>query len=155
MTSFSERFRMERKRLNLSQNEFAALGGLRKNAQISYEGGYKSPTAAYLLKLVEIGVDVGYLFHGIRTNLNTSPELANLWQLISDLPPAQQVLATDILQRILPDMASKPLATVSPDIISRAAKIFVQFIEMSEHERLVMQSVAKAARDLAANQGER
>ena len=70
MSSFSDRLREERLRLDMVQPEFAGLGGVGKQSQINYESGKRMPDAAYLAALAEHGVDVGYLVTGERS---TSP----------------------------------------------------------------------------------
>jgi transcriptional regulator with XRE-family HTH domain len=67
MSSFSERLMEERNKLGLNQTDFAALGGVKKNAQMKYESGERYPDAHYLQGLVVAGVDVNYLFTGFRT----------------------------------------------------------------------------------------
>lgn len=64
MDYFSNRLRDERKRLNLSQEEFAALGGVKKGAQFNYENGSRSPDAEYLMAIAKAGVDIQFLLTG-------------------------------------------------------------------------------------------
>lgn len=66
MSDFSTRLREERKRLGLSQDEFAAVGGVKLNAQSNYENGHRAPDADYLARLAAHGVDVAFLFSGTR-----------------------------------------------------------------------------------------
>lgn len=54
-------------RIGLSQAEFAALGGLGKQAQLNYESDARSPDANYLAALSKVGVDVLYVITGERT----------------------------------------------------------------------------------------
>lgn len=58
------RLKKERKRLGLSQVEFAKIGGVEPNAQGHYERGFRSPKADYLQRVSDAGVDVAYLFSG-------------------------------------------------------------------------------------------
>ncbi|WP_419685755.1 helix-turn-helix domain-containing protein [Burkholderia theae] len=53
-------------RIGLSQAEFAALGGLGKQAQLNYESDARSPDANYLAALSKVGVDVLYVITGER-----------------------------------------------------------------------------------------
>lgn len=62
--TFGERLRQERSRLNLTQEAFAAIGGVKKLAQINYEQGKTFPDAGYLIALSFIGVDLGYVMLG-------------------------------------------------------------------------------------------
>lgn len=67
MSDFAERLREERKRVGLTQTDMAAAGGVQKNAQSLYEKGERAPSADYLQKLVNTGIDVPFLFTGHRT----------------------------------------------------------------------------------------
>lgn len=64
MSSFCDRLREERKRLGLNQEEFGALGGVKKGAQINYEKGDRAPDADYLANVAVAGADVLYLITG-------------------------------------------------------------------------------------------
>ncbi|WP_230660458.1 helix-turn-helix domain-containing protein [Psychrobacter sp. I-STPA10] len=64
---FSDRLREERDRIGLKQKEFGEFCGVKRNAQILYEKGERSPDSDYLTKAYELGVDVSYLITGIRT----------------------------------------------------------------------------------------
>jgi len=61
-----ERLREERERLGLSQERFAAIGGVQKRAQINYESGDRAPDAVYLGNVASIGADVAYVVTGKR-----------------------------------------------------------------------------------------
>lgn len=61
MSTFGDRLREERKRLGLSQTEFAKAAGVHLNTQSRYEKGEREPDTAYLSALAGIGVDVGYI----------------------------------------------------------------------------------------------
>lgn len=66
------RLREERKTLNLTQHEFAALGGVESNAQAHYESGSRQPRASYLIGVAGKGVDILYVLLGVRTPLGES-----------------------------------------------------------------------------------
>lgn len=66
MGDFSSRLREERKRLGLSQEALAELGGVKLNAQSNYETGKRAPDADYLTRVAAHGVDVAFLFSGQR-----------------------------------------------------------------------------------------
>ncbi|WP_019672287.1 helix-turn-helix domain-containing protein [Psychrobacter lutiphocae] len=63
---FGQRLKEERNRLKLNQEEFGEACGVRKQAQIKYEKGERKPDSDYLQKAYELGVDVSYLFTGVR-----------------------------------------------------------------------------------------
>jgi transcriptional regulator with XRE-family HTH domain len=64
MKYFFDRLKEERKRLGLNQDEFAALGGVKKGAQFNYENGSRTPDSDYLAAVAAAGVDVLYLLTG-------------------------------------------------------------------------------------------
>ena len=67
MNNFGARLAFERKRLGFSrQEDFAAIGGVKKRAQANYEGGSRFPDASYLQKITEAGADIQYLITGVR-----------------------------------------------------------------------------------------
>lgn len=63
-SAFGARLREERNKLNLSQTDFAALGGVRKQAQINYESGKRVPDANYLMNISVAGADILYILTG-------------------------------------------------------------------------------------------
>jgi len=67
MGDFPSRLREERKRLGLSQEQLAELGGVKLNAQSNYETAKRAPDSDYLARVAAHGVDVGFLFTGKRT----------------------------------------------------------------------------------------
>ena len=77
METVGERLREERIRIGLSQDDLAAVGGLRKQAQLNYESGARSPDAAYLLALHAAGVDIVYVLTGRRVVTDSSAVILN------------------------------------------------------------------------------
>jgi len=73
MSDFSLRLREERKRLGLSQEELATIGGVKLNAQSNYENGKRAPDADYLARVAARGLDVGFLFTGERSPVVKAP----------------------------------------------------------------------------------
>ncbi len=59
-----DRLRQERRRLGLSQAEFAALAGVQRLAQGQYESEAREPKLSYLAALAAVGVDVGFVLLG-------------------------------------------------------------------------------------------
>ena len=51
MLSLPERIREERKRLGLTQVQFAEIAGVQPTTQINYEKGTRTPDAGYLEKV--------------------------------------------------------------------------------------------------------
>ncbi|KAB8046229.1 helix-turn-helix domain-containing protein [Janthinobacterium rivuli] len=66
MRSIGEILKEERQRLGMNQEDFAAVGGLKRRAQTLYEQGERAPDALYLRALAGIGVDVHYILTGER-----------------------------------------------------------------------------------------
>lgn len=48
----------------MTQTEFAALGGVKKLAQLRYERDQRKPDARYLVALTQNNIDVGYIISG-------------------------------------------------------------------------------------------
>lgn len=74
MNSFADRLKNERNRLNLSQEEFGLLCGVKKLAQFNYEKGERKPDSDYFEKAIKIGVDINYLFTGVYSAISLSAE---------------------------------------------------------------------------------
>ncbi|MFV9997287.1 MAG: helix-turn-helix domain-containing protein [Arsenophonus endosymbiont of Dermacentor nuttalli] len=86
--SLAEKIREERKRIGLTQVQFAKVAGVQPTTQVNYEKGIRVPDAAYLEKVAITGVDVLYIITGQRaSNLNgiTNDE-AEIIQLYRSAP---------------------------------------------------------------------
>lgn len=66
MSDFFERLKEMRLLCGLNQDDFAALGGVKKQAQFNYEKGERRPDIKYLENLLKAGVDVNYILTGNR-----------------------------------------------------------------------------------------
>ena len=66
MRTIGEILKEERQRLGMNQEDFAAVGGLKRRAQTLYEQDERAPDALYLRALAGIGVDVHYILTGER-----------------------------------------------------------------------------------------
>ncbi|TKC83447.1 helix-turn-helix transcriptional regulator [Trinickia terrae] len=64
MDTVGKRLREERLRVGLSQDEFAAIGGLGRKSLGLYESDERAPDTNFLLALRGIGVDVWYVLTG-------------------------------------------------------------------------------------------
>ncbi|WP_211461797.1 helix-turn-helix domain-containing protein [Collimonas silvisoli] len=68
MRSIGEILKEERQRLGMNQDDFAAVGGLKRRAQTLYEQDERAPDALYLRALAAIGVDVQYILTGEKSS---------------------------------------------------------------------------------------
>lgn len=66
MVSIGMRLREERDRLDMNQDDFAALGALTKRALSRYEKDERSPDAAFLAAIAAAGADVLYVVTGVH-----------------------------------------------------------------------------------------
>lgn len=86
MSTQGERIREERERLEMSQTAFGAVGGVRKQAQMNYEKGERSPDSLYLAAISKIGADIQYIVTGQRTQGALGEELAEVVRLYQSAP---------------------------------------------------------------------
>lgn len=88
LDDFSQRLACERKRLGMTQAQFAEACGVKAASQFLYEKGERTPNAEYLLRAQNVGVSVGYLFdERADPKLATSyspEELGHLYKLTDD-----------------------------------------------------------------------
>lgn len=80
---FGARLKLERQRLNFSQSEFAAIGGVSKTTQIAYESGVHVPTLSYLTDIANLGVDATFVLTGKRSATFAGDALD--WDLMDEL----------------------------------------------------------------------
>lgn len=73
--SFGSRLRQERKRLGLSQAEFAELGGVKRVSQHLYEQDVRLPDLGYIFQLAKEGVDVAFLVLGKSLGATSGMEI--------------------------------------------------------------------------------
>jgi len=66
MITTGDRLEEERKRLGLSQQNFADLMDISRTSQVNYETNKREPSAGYLAFSATIGVDVLYVLTGER-----------------------------------------------------------------------------------------
>lgn len=78
MRSIGEILKEERQRLGMNQDDFAAVGGLKRRAQTLYEQNERAPDALYLRALAGIGVDVNYILTGEKTQAILSADERDL-----------------------------------------------------------------------------
>lgn len=91
--SSGERLREERIRLGLSQAALGEIGGVRKQAQLNYEKGERSPDVAYLSAIAKFGADVQFIITGIRSAEALAPDEEELLNLFRKAPLAIKAAA--------------------------------------------------------------
>ncbi|AUZ46874.1 helix-turn-helix domain-containing protein [Pseudomonas orientalis] len=79
MHEIGTRLKEERVRLKYSQKDFAAIGGVKANAQYKYEQGRRSPSALYLSQLADIGIDVQYVVTGRHSRGSDQSEFFSIF----------------------------------------------------------------------------
>lgn len=97
--TISKRLLEERKRLKMSQTEFAQCAGTTKKSQIEYEKERLPAFAAYLAAIAAAGVDVQYVLTGQRSAEPVlTPEEKNLLDAWQNAPQAVRAAALAALQ---------------------------------------------------------
>lgn len=95
--SFGSRLRAERERHEFTQVAFAEALGTSQKSQTNYETGKQMPGSGYLLGAARLGVDLNYVFTGIRSVLKpgmTAEEIEQFNRCVDafwDLDSAQRV----------------------------------------------------------------
>lgn len=141
MASFGMRLKAERVRLGLTQTAMAELGGVRANAQLGYEKDNSSPSAEYLARLVQHGLDINFLFHGDDIGIEPPQQVAELISVVTQLPPAHQAtgFAMLALLRNLVDGTASPNSATD---IWRGVRLFSKFLRMSEAGKTMVEAAS-------------
>lgn len=78
MNLLHKRLKEERLRLEINQDDFAEIGGVRRRAQSNYESGDRCPDGHYYEAISAIGADVQYIFTGVRSLNPPAPRSQNV-----------------------------------------------------------------------------
>jgi transcriptional regulator with XRE-family HTH domain len=78
MCNISGRLLEERKRLGLSQDKMAKVGGVAKRTYCNYEAGDRDPMGSFFAAIAKEGADVQYILTGVRSAAVTPREKALL-----------------------------------------------------------------------------
>ncbi|EPJ88061.1 helix-turn-helix domain-containing protein [Pseudomonas sp. CFII64] len=100
MEGIGIRLKSERKRLDLSQQELGAIGGIEANAQGLYERGKRFPNAGYLGAVAQAGVDVLFVITGARKVLALDAMSAGDTKLLKELDGLPEDVQEDIKRLI-------------------------------------------------------
>jgi transcriptional regulator with XRE-family HTH domain len=144
MTTFGERLKTERQRLQLTQERMAEVGGVRKNTQCLYEAGRNSPDTEYLQRLGSIGLDIHFLFYGERNRKTLSvSEQAILAMYQSCSPTMQAMLLAGF--GILHQINQAQAAGIDESRIIEAVRMMQNFFSMDEAQKRELEAKIKQA----------
>ena len=94
------RLRDERKRIDRSQAELGAVGGVNRDSQAAYETGRRSPPSDYLLAVGGAGIDIVYVLTGKRGTERLSPFASEFAGLAPHLSEADQAALLQIARSL-------------------------------------------------------
>jgi len=100
MSEFRTRLRKSRKRLRMTLATFAALVGVTRAVQFSYESGRREPGAGYLLTLQRAGVDVLFLLTGRQTPVGLTDDETELLSKYRALDVRSKARTLDLLDTV-------------------------------------------------------
>lgn len=143
MESFGARLKTERNRLGLTQPAMAEIGGIRTNSQLAYEKDQSSPTAEYLARLAQAGVDVNFLFYGTYANIGPAQQVTELLSVLTQLAPAQQAMVFALLTMLLRTSTAGADSPEQANNIWRGARLFEKFLRGSDGARAVMEKASE------------
>lgn len=139
MTDFNERLKAVRKEMGLTQEVFAERAGVSLSSQGQYERGMAEPSAAYFLNLAEMGIDMNYLLASKFAESTKGQQLGQLQEVLNQMPPAQQAMGFVILSLVQETVASSTATMDDAAEIWRAARVFRQFLGMSQAGKSVVE----------------
>jgi transcriptional regulator with XRE-family HTH domain len=147
MTSFSERLRAVRKRMGMSQVAFAELVGISEGSQGLYERGEVEPSAAYFLKLGELGVDMNFLCQSSYSEGKAAAQFSELLAVLQNLSPAQQAMGFAMLNLLQQGEGNDAENVAVADKTWRVGRLVGQFVAMNEAGKRVVEVAAKCGMD--------
>ncbi len=142
MTTSGDRLKTERSRLNLTQDELATVGGVKKNAQHVYEKGGNSPSADYLARIAAAGVDIHYLFYGVYSDTAAAQQFQELLAVLHRLPEEQQAIGFGMLSMLAQNTGGPKNDTRRANDLWRAARLYNQFLALDEKEKQMVEEAA-------------
>lgn len=111
MNAIGGRLREERDRLDLSQDEMAERGGVKRAAQSNYERGDRCPDAQYLAALSVAGLDVQYVVTGVRSgNKAVSVQQSKVLDAFNAAGPQAQAAGLMVMEALAGYQAAAPAA---------------------------------------------
>ncbi len=134
--------------MGLNQIEFGKLADASENSQTAYEKGKTAPNIAYLLKLQEHGVDIGYILTGQRYGAPVvRPDEADRW-----LDEAEKILdeigdVAEARKRMGDRLTGIALDAALPDRIRGRADFMLSFLGDEEAKQRRAACVRKVERE--------
>jgi transcriptional regulator with XRE-family HTH domain len=122
LLSIGARLKEERRRLGMSQADFAALGDAGRASQFNYESGERSPDASYLAAIAEAGADIGYIVTGRHSDSNIAQGTVVDWALLERVIVGVEAFLSERKAKLRPD--------------KKAALIRVLYAKFSEDKNL-------------------
>jgi transcriptional regulator with XRE-family HTH domain len=143
MTTFGTRLRIERESKKMTQPELAKIGGVRKNAQLLYEKDSSPPNVTYLMKIAQAGIDLHFLFYGVRSDSAASAQVKDLLTVLLNLSPEQQAIGFGMLSMLQLNAPNSAPDVRRADMIWRAVRLYNQFLGLDEKEQQMVEVAAK------------
>lgn len=106
MGNLCDRLREVREGLGFTQEAFGAVGGVKKQAQLKYEKGERSPDGGYFESIAKIGADVQYIITGQHSAAALEPEVEELITLYRQASLAVKAAAIRVLSDDSSDQSS-------------------------------------------------
>ena len=113
MSTIGANLKQERLRLNLNQEQFAELGGVKKRAQISYEQDERVPDADYLAGVAAAGVDIQFVLTGKVSTAVLSDDESDLIGSYRALDVRGRVGVLSMLQSFTSPTEAKSTTSIS------------------------------------------
>ena len=123
-TNPGDRLKEERLRLGMTQEQFGALGGVRKQAQLKYEKGERKPDAAYFERIAAAGVNVSYVLTG-KTENERQAALEDRMEALKETSEKARALTDDSQKAELVRDVLLGSRWGKPDIIDAAIERYV------------------------------
>jgi len=128
MSDIGIRLKEERKKLKKTQANFAEFCGCSSRTQMRYEKGNVNLDDLYLLKAGELGVDVGYVLTGVKSEVIDLAGMAK--------PPMTHLLLSndDLLTAVLVINKTLGLAGLAVTDASIFKKLLAMYIELEKQQ---------------------
>ncbi len=133
-TEIGERLRTERRRLGLSQDAFAAAGGIRRTTLYQYERGDRRPSLDFLIKCTSVGLDLAYMMFGER-DFRLGSEIQLEAAELARISALVDIYARDSRGRLLAHEHQQELLSQLCKIASNQSEEHVDWEEIEEVAR--------------------